>query len=620
MNANVRWEERRSRRFARGAAAAALAAAGLGLFSPCAMGQTAGQPGGGEKVTGARAVLLLERSALEKMVVDPRDEGLARAVAMLPARIRELPGEVPGLARIPPPALDLALAILSNPGRLGVTYNADDKLGGAFGVGLVASVLTSDEVQAQSMHGVVSAFLATAGEELRTEPSKAFPSMTEIRGIPVGKLVRVGPRRAADGWRYEVHAGSAGHPEEMFASLPRPVREGFEPVLRARLDLSALTPLAEELRAMAGADPEADRGFEAMERAGLFGAEGMRYSYQFGYLPDRSLGYSVTEGIRRRAAAMGIESTPLAADDLRSVPADAYWAGLRRIDLGPVVELLRGMSESQPEAGQGLRRFTEATGVDLLTDVLGSLGGTVGWYMSDTTGGLGLMSAVALVQFKDRARFDTASAKLAAFANAALAGPSRGYFRVRQWTEGDARMATLTFPGLPVPIELTYTTTERFLILAMSPQAALAAARQATGHGDGGLMANAAFASVLPKGRELESVGFTDVGRTMSAGYQFVSLFGSALANMARSPRDPGREPGLIVPPLNELKRDARARVDFGYWDGDNLVHETHGNRSLLVEACGSAGAASPFVPVIVAAAAAAGAGAQQERMQVPVP
>lgn len=601
----------RGGRIGRFGAAVAVCGLSLGALAASAMPQPPAEKP--KAKAGAQPVLLLERQSLAKMVVDPKDAALARAVEMIPARLRELPLEIPDLGQLPQPVVDLVLTILANPGRIGITYNADDQTGGGFGVGLVASLLAKDQQQAQNMHGTINALLAM-GAQVEGEPSEKFAGMTETP-MPVAGVLRYGPRKSGNDWRYEIHAGSAGDPDLTFASLPTAAPKGFDPVLRVRMDMSSLTPLFEQFKDMAGGDPQAERGFAAVEEAGYIGSNAVRYSYQFGYLPDRSLGLTVMEGAKKHAAAMGIGTVALGEADFKCIPADSYTAGIRKIDLSSMQKTLNELRESQSEVAEGLAKFQQATGVDLLNDVLGTLGGTFGWYMSDATGGFGLMSAVALMEIKDRAKFDAASDKLTSFANTALAVPTKGYFRARAWSEGDAKMVSLTFPGIPIPLEITYTTTDRFLVLAASPQAALAAARQAMGKGDGGLMTNTAFTGTLPKGKTFESVGFTDTPRVMVFGYQFVSMFGSAVANMVRSPRDAAREPGMVVPTLGELRKDARPKVSFGYWDGDNLVRESHGNRSLLVEGCGSAGSAAPFIPVIVAAVAASGFAAQQREI-----
>jgi len=91
----------------------------------------------------------------------------------------------------------------------------------------------------------------------------------------------------------------------------------------------------------------------------------------------------------------------------------------------------------------------------------------------------------------------------------------------------------------------------------------------------------------------------------MLSGYPLASLLGSALGNLVRSPTEP-RDPGLVVPVINDLRRDARAIAQFSYWSGEDYIVASTGDRSLLVNACGLAGAASPYLPLIAAGIGAA--------------
>jgi hypothetical protein len=201
-------------------------------------------------------------------------------------------------------------------------------------------------------------------------------------------------------------------------------------------------------------------------------------------------------------------------------------------------------------------------------------------------------------------------------ANSELSKPNtaKGYIRIRPWQDGDTHLFSINFPGLPVPFELTYALKGNWLIAGLTPQAALAAARQAdTAKGGKGIRDNPAFQSVVG-GKEIVSFSFVDTPRTMREGYQFVSLAGSALANAVRSHTDSSREPGLIVPTFGELKAGARPMVSFSYWRGDDMVSESHADRSMLVNATGAVGAAAPFFPVIAALIGGGAAAANQNR------
>src|SRR5262249_19782929 len=144
-----------------------------------------------------------------------------------------------------------------------------------------------------------------------------------------------------------------------------------------------------------------------------------------------------------------------------------------------------------------------------------------------------------------------------------------GYVRLVTSKDGDNDLMTLRFNGIPVPLEITFALTDNWLILAPTPQAALAASRQASGKGDSGLMSNKTFSAPYPSDKKAVAITFSDTARNLAGGYTFLSLVGSAVANGVRSPTDTKRDPGLIVPVYNDLKRDIRPSIGYTYWRGD---------------------------------------------------
>lgn len=588
-------------------ALALVAAAGSAALAQPQGGNGGGRGQGGDG-GGEAPVVVLERSALGDFVVDERDAALARAIGMIPARLRELPGEIDGFDELPPPVVDLVLTALSRPARLALTYNAHDQTRGAFGIGLVASLLTTGKNQSNEIHGTVSGLIAAGRAPFESKPSQEYAGMMEMF-LPVGQL-RYGPREVAGAGggkgrtTWELHFGSVSDPDAAFAALPSGMPaglpQGFTPVIRGRIDPAPLTPLVNMGRMMAAGTPGID-AIDSAIKSGVVGPEAVKYSFQFGYTDDASLSVWVLEGVKRYASKWGLGTEPLSEAQINTVPADATVAAVTSFDPGVLWTMLADLKEQEPRVGEGLAEFAAQTGVDLERDVLAALGGTVGLYFADSTGGAGLTSGVLLLSLKEPARLREASAKLSSMANAVMAQHHdiKGHIRMREWRQDGVSFSTLSFPGVPVPLELTYSITDGHLVAALTPQAAIVGVRQATGKGGKGLMSNAAFRDGLVPGKRPTAVSFIDTERVMSDGYPFVVLMGSALANAVRSPMGADREPGIIVPPLGDLREGVRPRVGCTYWEGDNLVKVTRGNRSLVVEACGVMGAAAPVLPVL---------------------
>jgi hypothetical protein len=75
---------------------ARLCRAGAAAVATCA-GLAWGQDAGDASAKPVAALLLVEREPLSAFLVDAKDEQLARALAMIPARMKELPGDVPDM-------------------------------------------------------------------------------------------------------------------------------------------------------------------------------------------------------------------------------------------------------------------------------------------------------------------------------------------------------------------------------------------------------------------------------------------------------------------------------------------------------------------------------------------
>lgn len=554
-------------------------------------------------------VLVVERPALDKWVVDPKDAKLADALAMLPARVRELPAEFPDMPPEAASVINLVLATIARPATFAVTYDSDNPEQVAFGYGLVISVEMKDQQDAERMHAQIGGMIAGAGAEAPIQPSETWQGMTEM-ATPIGPL-SYGPRKAARGWRYEVIVGHVKDPDTGLDTLPK-ADAGITPTIRGRFDFAGLTPVMSMAQAFAPAEAGVGFFFDGMKEAGFWGPDALKMTFVGGYTNELGLLTTVMEKGKRFADAWHTSTDPLAASDFAAVPADAVWAGIGKGDLKWLDDLLGHVAEANPEAVQGLEQFEQMTGVNLRTDVLATLGGTMGFYASDATGGGSIASAVGLITFKDRAKFMAAHAKLTEFANSAAAQApepmGQGHIRITAWKEGGLELYSLRFPGLPIPVEPTWAATDKWLIVGATPQAVVAAARQATGKGDKGLSSNASFAAMVPKDRPVISATFLDSARMIECGFPVVSLLGSAIANGVRSPGAPDREPGMIVPTYHDLAKGAKPCVQLTYWRGDDLVQESRSDRSILVNAGSVAGVVVQVAPFFaIPAAAAAG-------------
>ncbi len=547
----------------------------------------------------AGTVLVMEHTSLDKLFADPKDKAFGDALALVPDRIRELPREARG--QMPPeiaPTLIMALTNLARPGRIAICYNGDNPAGGGFGYGVVASVLAADQADTDNIHAQIMTLLAHNPGGPRPMPSKRFPGMSDIQ-TPVA-LLSFGPRKAADGWRYEIIFGTVDDPDAVSKSLPK-APDGLDPVLSLQFDTAGLNPAMDLMKAFAAQNPQAGEGLNKLQAHGIGGDKTVKVDFVAGRTKSEIQSITTMHGAKALADTWGLSTRPLTKADFAAIPADASDVILHHGKDGAVLDVNAIVAENA-EVGHFLEQFQQATGVNLQADIVEALGTTSAVYLSESTGGGGIGSAVGMISVRDRTKLWSAIGKLSAMANMQAdripIGP--GYVRLVATKDGDNDLMSLRFPGLPVPLEITFALTRDWLIFAPTPQAALAASRQASGKGDNGLTGNKVFAAAYPSDKNATSVTFSDTARNLSCGYTFLTLIGSAIANGVRSPTDPKREPGLVVPLYNDLKRDIHPSIGFTFWRGDDLVTESHADHSLLVAAAGAGGAIGKLLPLIV--------------------
>jgi general secretion pathway protein G len=151
---------------------------------------------------------------------------------------------------------------------------------------------------------------------------------------------------------------------------------------------------------------------------------------------------------------------------------------------------------------------------------------------------------------------------------------------VRAFEHRGTRCLGLTFPGLPVPIEPALALRRGHLFAAASPQA-LGAALDHARSGGAGLLGHPALRALEPGTLDdLQGLYFSDVPRLARDGYGLSGMLAAALANAVRSPADPLREPGLVLPPLGELLANARPSLFLSRLQGEDLVTVGRGDRS----------------------------------------
>jgi|GEM_PF-1283724 len=515
-------------------------------------------------------ILVVDAASPLEALSDPLDAGLKRALTMLPARLAELPDELPNYQGPDGEMLELvARSLLSGAHRIAVIDRGPDPQTGAPGFAVAADLGVSNEADAKTLQTLILSLLAQAPGAPEARSAADGSDASEI-DTPLGAL-RFGPERSPDGhWRWSVRLGAVGDADALFAKFGRKAGDP-NALLRAQLNLqSVLGPLLGMAQMAMGEQAAALAPLTQMLGSRVdFNIERKNWGVEFRFREADA---------REAMGALGVGSRPLDASDYSIVPADATFASVSRFDMKAEWDMLKPIMAMMHQSGDFFQTLKEQTGVDLKTDVVDALGDAVAYYTADSTGGGGMLSGVIALGVGDRAKLSGAFAKLVEFANGALAqAPPEGpgsYIRLRRVVANGADFIGVRFPGVPVPFEPTFALTDDWLLFALTPQALIGAVDQAADRADGDLGQNLGLVTgKSPFPHDLVSLTYLNTARNVRSGFGITTMLGSALANAVRSPSDATREPGVVTPPLRAMLGQAHAPLmQATWWDGDDFV------------------------------------------------
>ncbi len=542
-------------------------------------------------------LMVVEHKGVSSWVVSEKDEALARAMAMLPARLSDLPHEVEDMPREVREVIDLAMQVMARPSRWAIVHDEQAEAAALMGYSIVVSFDAGSEDEARDAHETLEDLVEKSlGRRVEITPCERFEGMHEMV-LPAGP-VAFGPRRSDGRWRYDIIVGATEHPDAAWSSIPAP--DDLDEVLTARIDMAGLQPLAELGRAVSAGTPIAEAMFEAFEQAGLVGDETIIIDYASGYSDTHAIERYEIVGASRFVDGLGLSAEPLSERELRVIPGDAVMATISRVNWDSFEHTLDFYRQIGMPVDEVLDEIEEMTGIDIMDDIIASLGSTAAVYTSDATGGGGLLSGVMLLGVDDADTLGEAHARLLELIHAGLSQDefASRYVAINAWEDHGHTLFSLQFNGLPVPVEVTWSLTDDWLVMGMTPQSVLAAVAQSEGHGDAGLGHNRALRDQLPPGRSFTSITWFDAQRLARKGYPLASMLGSAVANGVRGH---GREPGVVTPPFHRLMDDARPIVGVSFWNGDDYVIEWRADRSLLVQTAVVGGVVMEFAPLLAA-------------------
>jgi hypothetical protein len=208
------------------------------------------------------------------------------------------------------------------------------------------------------------------------------------------------------------------------------------------------------------------------------------------------------------------------------------------------------------------------------------------------------MSGVLLANLSNADGMATSLGILAARLNAMVSPMSQGYAQILSWSHADCgEVISITFPGVPIPLELSMVVKGDWLVMTLNPQAMVAACRQLDASSS--VLNNPRFAKAV--GRDAIGalqVNFTDLPAQLDRGYGIAVGLMSAISNYTRPRRDAGAGVSMIMPPYADLVEGAKPCAVIARMSGEDLVYTGSSDSSINVLITGAAANITAMLPL----------------------
>lgn len=446
----------------------------------------------------------------------------------------------------------------------------------------------------EAMYKDLTGLAGEAGFEFETDTGDSVSMMG-----PIGPMALSHDRQRL--WVSMGQAASAGDIKIPSRDLPKGVRA----VMSGRADVNALMEMfAPDVVEMIESQPELLAGNPMTLFVGP-NASPVEFAVGVGngqmHMTTRLIGAS--DAMR----AIGTDpDSVFTRDDFRAVPIDAVRMRALQTNISAMLATIEQAAEASGENPLG--EINEQLGVDLVDDVLANLGDRAVFYMSESTGGGGLLSSVLLVDLSDARAMRTSHARLVDRLNELARDEIDGYARVSTWETSGFESFTMTAPGLPIPLEPSWAIAGDRLVVALSPGSLEVALGQIKDRSGKSVLDQPAFKdsvlSRMPKGGAA-AVSFADARRLARKGYGMTTMLASALTNAARSPDEPDRVTGPLLSAFNQFTSNVAPSSGVSWWDGDDLRSHYVGDESIMVQIATGLGSLADVQGVIVPAFAA---------------
>lgn len=530
-------------------------------------------------------IVYIYSAGLAEMLSSPKDQGLRNALSLVEGRLVELArmsGDMPD----PEKTINTIWTLAASP----MTLRLAATEGGEDGAPPVALELRSRPADAAALERTIVSLLRTGEVRTRTTPGgREFDTPAGVARFGLTENDR----------SLSLSLGEPLPPADMRWDLP----DGYTPIFGVHANLRNAQPLLEMALSQA---PDSEQVRPMLEQSGVLGDDALVLDMAVGHNARESILRGTLHDVRPRATMMGIPAdVTLDRGFLALIPADATYVSAGIFDLSMLDQFLE-----IPDVQQGLGQVNDQFGINVVDDILHQIGNRFAIYQSDRTGGGGMLSMVAILELESGEQFGRAHRRLVDAANdfadqQSSGRPGEPTVEIRSRRIEGMEFFTLTWPGLPIPAEISWTIHDNHLMLALSPRSLVEAMSQASQEGasfaDNPMLAQVA-GRANPAAADLISVSYTDAPRFAVQGYSLVNLFCAGLSNALRT--QDGPDPGIPLPAFNTFIAGIQPSVMLSFWEGDDLVMRGRADSSILVNLAGSSGAA--LGPMAIAGSAGA--------------
>lgn len=397
------------------------------------------------------------------------------------------------------------------------------------------------------------------------------------------------------------------------------LKAGEEPQFALELDFAPLQPFLEMASVML---PQGPDGKTPLEQFGFVSPTPM--TIRVVGTNDGSEGRihaRLVNGVKAMKIDGLTPSSTLTAADLQWIPADASIAMIGRQDLAAALNSMIDQYNAQMEAfgvfddfdfddenddadgmngmvggaaggeGEGLidQWFAENLGLNLRRDLIAPLGDLVVLQSSRSLGG-GLLGGAYVITLADAQAMKRSLRRLASMLDELEDARSIGFAMRRRSHPGCDDLYSLSFAGLPVPLQFVVGIGNGALVMGLSPQAVVHAIAQATASTS--IRDHAGFRRMgaLESLKNASGLMWLDTPSLLPGGYPLVLGAATALDSLTL-PQSGAATPLHVMPPtLTELQNDAKPSLLVSAYDGDDIVvsYRCDGSFTVQLAAIGS--------------------------------